>query len=164
MEDFGAVVFACFEINLSLPEYDLEERLFSEISYFKKQKIPILIQTYLQQHTLLDIVLSENYQSFLQYMKSERSEFHYPPYTELAILRIHDSKKEKVDTVLSLLVNKIALIKKDSTILIFDKDASERRSGEWIKKITLRDKSLKYLIELLETEIVRNRSVTLEWK
>lgn len=160
----GAVVFLCFEINLSLPEYDFEEQLFSEISYFKKQHLPIYIQTYTPDHPLIDIITYGNYQTFLSYLKEERKQFHYPPFTELATIRIHDPKKERVQTMMTHLVNKISQIRQTSTFLAFDRDIWEKYAGEWVQKIVLKDKDLSYLVHQLEVEIVRNRSVTLEWK
>lgn len=62
------------------------------------------------------------------------------------------------------LVNKISQIKNEFTFLAFDRDIWERYAGEWVQKIVLKDKDLAYLIDQLEVEIVRNRSVTLEWK
>lgn len=163
-DDIGAVVFLCFEVNLSIPEYDLEEHLFGEISYFKKQGFPLYIQTYTPDHPLLDIILFGNHQSFLQYLMEERKNFQYPPFTELATIRIHDEKKEKVQDMLGRLVNKISQIKDDSTFLAFDRDVWEKYAGEWVQKIVLKDKNLSCLINQLEVEIVRNRSVTLEWR
>lgn len=61
-------------------------------------------------------------------------------------------------------MNKIQILKKDSTFLAFDRDIWERYRNEWIQKIVLKDVDLSYLIEQLEVEIIKNRAVTLEWK
>jgi primosomal protein N' (replication factor Y) len=162
--DIGAVVFLYFEVNLSIPEYDLEEQLFTEISYFKKQGIPLYIQTYNPDHPLLDTILFGNYQTLLTYLVNERKQFWYPPFSEFAIIRVHDEQKAKVQNMLIRLVNKISQIQQASTFVAYDRDIWEKYAGEWVQKIILKDTSLAYLIDQLETEIVRNRSVTLEWK
>ena len=61
------------------------------------------------------------------------------------------------------LINKIGILKHSSTFFAFDTDIHERYAGEWQQKIILKDKDLSYILVDLEVEIVRNRSVTLEW-
>jgi len=64
---------------------------------------------------------------------------------------------------MSKLINKIGILKNKSTFFAFDTEIIERYHGEWQQKIILKDKNLSYLIQELEVEIIRNRSVTLEW-
>jgi primosomal protein N' len=101
--------------------------------------------------------------SFISYVSRERKDFDYPPFSELATIRIHDEQKKKVEDIMRKLVNKIGIIKKDTTFFAFDTDLYEKSHGEWQQKIILKDKSLNYLISQLEIEIIRNRSITLEW-
>ncbi len=150
-------------MNLSLPEYDIEETTAAEITHFKRQKIPLYIQTYTPDHPLLDHILYGNHKSLLDYTKTERKAFLYPPFTELATLRIHDDRKERVTTLMTHIIHKIELLKKETTRVVHDREIWEKARGEWTQKIVLRDKNLSYLINLLEVEIVRNRGVTLEW-
>jgi len=161
--DIGAVIFPCFEINLSLPDYAMEESLFHEISYFKKLSLPIYLQTYTPENLFLQHILTGNHKTFLEYLIQERKLFHYPPFAQFVTLRIHDARKQKVQDIITKLVNKIALQKKDSTFLAFDQDIWEKHSGEWVQKIILKDIDLSYLLVELEIEIVRNRAVTLDW-
>lgn len=56
--DIGAVVFLLFEVNLSIPEYDIEESIYAEIAYIKRQKVPLYIQTYTPDHPLLEVILT----------------------------------------------------------------------------------------------------------
>ena len=35
--DIGAVIWLSFELNLSIPSYHIEEDIYNEISYYKKQ-------------------------------------------------------------------------------------------------------------------------------
>jgi primosomal protein N' len=159
----GIIVFLIFEINLSIPEYDIEEITYAEITHLKRQNKPLYIQTYMPDHPLLEEITQGNYRSFMEYTKKERAMFLYPPFSELATLRIHDENKERVKSIIANLVNKIQLSVKESTKVVYDKDIWEKVRNEWTQKIVLRDKNLDYLINLLEVEIVRNRAVTLEW-
>ncbi len=162
-DDIGAVFFLLFEINLSIPEYDIEESTYAEISYFKRKKLPIYIQTYTPDHPLLDEILSGNHRSFIEYIQRERRTFLYPPFTDLATLRVHDENKDKVTHLVNHLINKMKIVKQESTQIVYDTDIWEKSRWEWIQKIVMRDTNLSYLIHHLEVEIVRNRAVTLEW-
>ncbi len=104
-----------------------------------------------------------NTRSFLTYLSRERIEFRYPPFAEFVTIRVHDEQAKKVEDIMRKLINKIGLLKKNSTFLAFDTDIRERYGGEWQQKIILKDKDLSYILRYLEVEIVRNRSVTLEW-
>lgn len=161
--DIGAVIWLSFELNLSIPSYHIEEDIYNEISYFKKQGLPLYIQTYTPDHPLLREIIWGNTKSFLSYLSQERRDFLYPPFSELATIRIHDEQKKKVEDIMRKLINKIWLLKNKSTFFAFDTEIRERYSGEWQQKIILKDTDLSYIIRELEVEIVRNRSVTLEW-
>ncbi len=162
--DIGAIVVLLFEINLSIPEYDIEESTYTDIAYLKRRKIPLYIQTYTPDHPLLDQILEGNHRSFIEYIQKERKLFLYPPFSELATIRIHDENKERVTTLVTHLVNKIQHSKNDTTRIVYDRDIWEKSRWEWVQKIVMRDQDLSYLINLLEVEIVRNRAVTLEWR
>lgn len=161
--DIWAIIWLSFELNLSIPSYHIEENIYNEISYYKKQWLPIYIQTYMPDHPLLREIVDGNTKSFLLYLSQERKDFLYPPFAELATIRVHDEKKKKVEDIMRRLVNKIWIIKTKNTFLVFDTDIYERYNGEWQQKILIKDKDLNYLIKELEVEIVRNRNITLEW-
>jgi primosomal protein N' len=71
----GSVVFLSFEVNLSIPEYDMEEQLFDEILFYKKQKVPVYLQTYTPDHPLIREILTGNQKSFLTLLQNERRDF-----------------------------------------------------------------------------------------
>lgn len=159
----GAIIWVSFELNLSIPSYHIEEDIYNEISYYKKQWLPLYIQTYTPDHPLLREVVDGNMKSFLGYLSRERKEFRYPPFAELATIRVHDEQKKKVEDIMRKLINKIGLLKNATTFLAFDTEIYEKSHGEWQQKIILKDTDLSYILRELEVEIVRNRSVTLEW-
>lgn len=161
--DIWVVIWLSFELNLSIPLYHIEEDIYNEITYYKKQWLPIYIQTYIPDHPLLREIIDGNTKSFLWYLSRERKDFLYPPFTELATIRVHDEKKKKVEDIMRRLVHKIWIIKTKDTFLVFDTDIYERYCGEYQQKILIKDKDLSYLIRELEVEIVRNRNITLEW-
>ena len=113
-------------MNLSLPEYDIEETTYSEIAYVKKQNIPLYIQTYTPDHPLLEEIVFGNHKSALHYIQQERKTFLYPPFTELATLRIHDEKKERVTTMMNHLLGKIAFLQHETTRVAHDSEIWEK--------------------------------------
>jgi primosomal protein N' len=149
---------------LSLPQYDGEEEIHTQITYYKKHGFPIIIQTYIPDHPLLQNLLFSNTRNFMESLQKERKSFLYPPFVEIATLRVHHPSKEKVTRLISHLLHKINLIKSTTTHVLSDTTLFEKHQGEWVQKILLKDtERLSPLLDALEVEIVRNRSVTLEW-
>lgn len=96
-------------------------------------------------------------------MSTERKNFNYPPYTDFVTIRVHDPSKGKVQDIVAKLVNKIGIMKDDTIFLAFDKDIWNKTHDVWSQKIILKGNNLLSLLRELEVEIMRNRSVTLEW-
>lgn len=142
----------------------MEEELYHTVDYLKKSEKPLLIQTYTPNHPLLSLLSDGNYKDFLRTMSEERKEFHYPPYTEFALIRIHDENKDKVIDMENKIVNKLSPMISEGVFFAYDKEITDRSRGEWTAKIILKGKEIKTIVDTLETEITRNRSVTLEWR
>jgi primosomal protein N' (replication factor Y) len=107
----GSVVFLSFEVNLSIPEYDMEEQLFDEILFYKKQKIPVYLQTYTPEHPLIREILTGNQKSFFDILQKERRDFEYPPFSQFVTIRVHHAYQKSVTTMMSHLVRKIESLK-----------------------------------------------------
>lgn len=95
-DSIGAIIFALFELNFSIPEYDLDEELFAQISYAKKQNKPVYIQTFSADHPMLREAVFGNFRSYLDILKSERKKFLYPPFVDFISIHIHHSDKNSV--------------------------------------------------------------------
>lgn len=161
--DIASVIFLSFEVNLSIPEYDMEEQLYDEILYYKKQHLPIYLQTYTPDHPLIREILTGNQRSFFDILQSERRAFSYPPFSELATIRVHHASQQTVTTMMAHISRKIGGLKWDGVFFAADHDIWEKRGGEWSQKIILKWKNLIQIVWELEVEVVRNRSVSLEW-
>ncbi len=99
-DSIGAVIFALFELNFSIPEYDLEEELFAQVSYIKKQGKPLYIQTFAPEHPMLQILVFGNFRMYLEKLKKERKNFSYPPFSDFVTIFIHHREKECVKNML----------------------------------------------------------------
>lgn len=157
------VVFLLFESDLTLPDYRMEEDLYHTLDYAKKSWKEIYIQTYIPEHPLLLTLTEGNYRDFLTYMSDERKKFSYPPYVDFVTIRIHDTSKEKLQNMRNKLVNKIETLKNEDIHFFYDREISDRSRGEWVIKILLKWKNLQQFLEQFDTELIKNRSITLEW-
>ncbi len=163
LENLGTVVFLFFEVNFSIPEYDIEESMAVEVSYFRRKGIPIYIQTYMRDHPLLETLLHGNYKDVLEYIKKERKEFSYPPYAEMATIIIHHENKDKTMLMASHIIRKLSDWEGWSLQISYDRDSWSKNRAEWVQKIVLRGENISRNMAHLEVEVLRNRGVTLEW-
>lgn len=159
----GSVIFLSFEINLSIPEYDMEEQIFDEILFYKKQNLPIYLQTYTPEHPLIREILQGNQKSFFDILKKERQKFWYPPFSQLVTIRVHHISQATVSVLMSHLVRKVQPLIWSDIFFAADQDIWEKRWWEWSQKIIIKWKDLRSIIQNIETEVVRNRAVSLEW-
>lgn len=137
-DSIGAVIFALFELNFSIPEYDLEEELFAQVSYIKKQQKPLYIQTFSPEHPMLQILVFENFRTYLDRLKSERKRFSYPPFVDFVSIYIHHREKTAVQNMISGLMERISELDTSETFVAFDRDIWEKSHGEWLQKIILK--------------------------
>ncbi len=126
-EGIGSVVFLSFEVNLSIPEYDMEEQLFDEILFYKKQNIPIYLQTYTPDHPLIREILTGNQKSFLDLLRIERQTFLYPPFADFVTIRVHHAYQKSVTTMMTHLVAKISTLKDETIFTAADTDIWEKK-------------------------------------
>jgi primosomal protein N' (replication factor Y) (superfamily II helicase) len=125
--DIGSVIFLSFELNLSIPEYDIEEQLFDEILFYKKQKLPIYLQTYTPEHPLIREILIGNQKTFFDGLRQERQQFIYPPFAEFVTIRVRHTYQKSVTAMMTHLVNKITTLRDDTIFTAADTDLWEKR-------------------------------------
>ena len=159
----GAVIFALFELNSSIPAYDMEEELYAQIAYIKKQQIPLYIQTFSPENRILQAIVFENFRNFLEILKKERKNFSYPPYVDFVTIRVHHTKKEMVQNMISGLVERIQSVDLSETFFAFDRDIWEKSHGEWMQKIILKGRNVSDILEKLSATIVKSRYISVEW-
>lgn len=163
----GAVVFALFEVNFSVPNYLLEEELYSQVAYFKKQKKHIYIQTFSPEYPLLQELVFGNFKSFLDYLKAERKKFNYPPYSDFAIIKIHNRDKNILQNNILWIVEKINSIETKITkdvFMAYDKDIFEKYHWDFMQKIILKGKWVHDILENLSSIIIKSRNIFVDWQ
>ncbi|EKE29731.1 MAG: primosome assembly protein PriA [uncultured bacterium (gcode 4)] len=165
IDNLWLVVVPLFELEMVIPEYDIEERIYINISYNLKRWADAIIQTYIPGHELLKIITEWNYKDFLMHTLEERKAFKYPPYWKLAYIWIKSKNKDRVTDMAVKLVNKLEISNEDNKVFInYDSKSFTKRAWEFRQKIILRWENLEEFLQIASGEIIRNREIELEWK
>lgn len=159
----ASVIFPLFELNYSVPEYDFEESLYAQVSYIKKQKKPIFLQTFSPENPLIQELVFGNFRSYLEVLKKERRDFHYPPYVDFVTIRVHHRDQERVRHWIVALREMIAECDLSETFVASDTDIWEKHHGEWMQKIILKGKNVSDILSHISASIVKNRHIFVDW-
>ncbi len=125
-EDIGLIAFLLIDNDLSIPEFDREEKIYTQIVYARRMGVPVLVQTYATETPFTEMLLSGNYKSFLSETLALRERFLYPPYGEFITLWVHHPSKDMVKDIIYKLINKIQTIQTPDIFSSFDKDIWEK--------------------------------------
>lgn len=158
------VAFLLLESEITVPEYDIEEKIYTNIIYNARKGSQIYIQTFAPKSDLIHNITEGNYRDFLVHTLSERKAFSYPPYKELVHIWVRDKSKERIKDIIYKLKNKLETLKTSGVELYFDRELFTKRNNEYGQKIVLKGWNLSPLLETIEKEIFRNRGVSLERK
>lgn len=163
IDNIWLVVFPLFESEMSIPEYDIEEKVFLNTMHNIRRWADAIIQTYIPNHPLIKSITSWTYNDFLKSTLEERKAYHYPPYYEFAMIQISSKNKQKVIDLWANLVNKLEIIWADCEVS-YDRHSFTKYDSEWRQKIFLRWDSISNAISIISPEIFKNRELSLEWK
>ena len=158
------VAFLLLESEIAVPEYDIEEKIYTNITYNARKGSDIYIQTFIPKSDLIKNITDGNYRDFLVHTLAERKAFSYPPYNELVHIWVRDANKERIKDIIYKLRNKLELLKDSEIELYYDKELFTKRNNEYGQKIVLKWKNLTSLLETISKEIFRNRGVSIERK
>lgn len=164
---FELVVFPCLESELVASEYDIEEKVYAHVRYAAKNADEAIVQTYSPGSPLANSLMEGNYREFLTRTLSERKRFEYPPYSQIAYVTVAERTREKAEEAVARLKNKLSIAEtegKFGVAVLSDPSLLTKRADEWIGKIVVKGPLAADLLESLRVEIVRNRTVRLEWK
>jgi len=164
-DDLGLVVFPLFELELTIWEYDIEEKIYGNIVHNIKRWADVLIQTYIPKNPLLITITEWNYKEFLINTLEERKKFSYPPYQELLNIITKWIDKKKLSENTELFLHKINCLEKNWELNIsYNKNYYSKRAWEFYQKIIIKWENIEDFLKPLKGEITRNRNITIEWK
>ena len=164
IEGIELVAFLLLESEIAVPEYDIEEKIYTNIIYNARKWSDIYIQTFAPKCDLIKNITEWNYRDFLVHTLNERKNFSYPPYRELVHIWVRDKSKERIKDIIYKLKNKLEVLKTPEIELYFDRELFIKRNNEFGQKIVLKWENLSPLLMEIEKEIFRNRGVSLERK
>lgn len=150
------------EAELAIPEFDIEERVYTHLRALSSITKEIIIETHTPRLTLLEDLLHHNYRDFLIRTLRDRKLFSYPPYMGLAYIEISHKNPSIVDDIALKLTNKLGLTitHKDSTVL-YDRGTRMKRAGLTVDTLVLRSTDIHTFLSPVRGEILRNKSVSL---
>ncbi len=104
------------ESELNIPEFDIEERVYSHIRAISSQATECIIETHTPRLPLIENLMHGNYKSFLTRTLNERKQFHYPPYSGLAYITVQHKNISILEDICAKLQNKLDIRKKELNI------------------------------------------------
>lgn len=164
VEGVELVAFLLLESEIAVPEYDIEEKIYVNITYNARKGSEIYIQTFAPKSDLIKNITEGNYRDFLVHTLAERKIFSYPPYCELVHIWVRDKSKERIKDIIYKLKNKLETLKSPDIELYFDRELFTKRNNEYGQKIVLKGRDLSPLLETIEKEVFRNHGVSMERK
>jgi len=171
-EHIDVAFFPSIESMLMIPQYDIEEIIYSFVKNIIDRSDDIIIQSWNIESDFMDFLVNKSFQEFIKHTINNRKLFWYPPYKDLAYIWVYSHNKTKVDSLINHLVNKLNLIvdnkisnKYQDYNIFYDKEIYKKLAWKFWKKIVLQWSNLKeFFREHLSTEILKNREITIEWR
>lgn len=163
--DIDVFVVVTPEAELAIPEYDIEERVYSHFRILSGRSRQTIIETSAPHSPFVKTLTDGNYRDFAARTLSERKAFKYPPYTGLAYIRIKDSNETRLSDITAKLKNKLDIVQKElheDASIRYDRSLREKRAEDYIDTIVIRSDNMAELVLAIEKEILKNRGISLE--
>ena len=183
IKNLGLIAVLLLEQELSIPVYDVEERIYSNIKqliwrwnrYWEETET--LIQTFIPENELIKSITNDNYKNFFKKVLNERKDFSYPPYCEMATIEYRNKDKQKAKDFIEKIKNKLENINNKETSNQENKTVKSKWSESKIEinlinnpirkynsyhyKIIVKTKwekwNIRKFLEKIKQEIIRNK-------
>lgn len=168
-ENVGVIGVILLEQELSIPEYNIEERVYQNIKQLigrggrKGKECEVIIQTYIPENESIKTITEKNYNVFVQDTLQERKTFWYPPYKELIRIEYRDENKEKA----MLFLKKIENILKNENSKIWNlyeiifSDIPRLKYNKYHFTLTIKWDNIRDYLHVIKKEIFLNKNLTL---
>ena len=155
------------EQELQIPTYNTEESVYNNIRQLTWrwwrvwQKTHFIIQSMIPDNETVQKIVYSNYRDFFTHTLQERKLFHYPPFAELAILEYaHTSQQKSVD----FMANIYTKIHKNQELDIIFNSSSMKKVNQFYTKIVIKWDNLRDNLQIIKSDIIRNRSFTITFE
>lgn len=169
-ENVWVVWIILLEWELWIPEYNTEEKVYSNIKqviwrgWRKWEETDIVIQTFIPDNNVVKLITEWNYKTFLTETLSERKMFWYPPYDEYVEVVYRNRDKNKAETFIKKIKNKLDIFNENWEYNINLLNLPERKNNSYHYKIIIRGINTRTLIDNIRNEIFRNSSLIVNFK
>jgi primosomal protein N' (replication factor Y) (superfamily II helicase) len=167
LEDVGVVGVILLEQELSYPQYNKEEKVYTSLKQLigrgerRWQNPDIVIQTFIPQNPLVKLITQANYKTFFTEVLKERKEFWYPPFTQMVTLDYRDSNRDKSIQFMLLLENKIQSLKQTKNSVVIRNTTPFKKNNLYHSTLTIKSENIRVILEQLEQEILKNAKLSL---
>lgn len=152
------------EAELSVPHYDIEERIYSSIMYASRHADDVYLQTYDTRLPLVCDIADGNFKTFFSRLLAERKRFWYPPYTQMVRIMVEKKTDAQVTKLAGQIYAKLFAHASDTHRLSYDEERIERYGQLRRQEILLRSDDVMVLLDVVATDIIKNSGVWVEWK
>lgn len=163
--NIGMAIALLPESELNIPEFDIEERVYSNIRALQSVATECIVETHAPKLPLIQDILNGNYKTFLTRTLAERKRYHYPPYSGLAYIHVKNKSTSVLEDLCAKIDNKLKLGMEatgpNASQVLYDRSVRLKRAGEYIDTIMVRSDALAQVLAPIQAEMLRNRSIEL---
>ena len=164
IENLWLAAFLLLEADLSVPVYDIEEEIYSQVRYFFSRTDEVIIQTRSPKIQIIQDLTGANFRTFYQRSIKERKQFWLPPFQQMVAIFIKEKQestlKQRVATLASMIME---AAKGTSTNITYDHMLVERRADYFYQKILVKSPDILQFLEPFRNNLVQGRGVEVEW-
>lgn len=165
VENIWLTAFLLVESDLSVPVYNIEEEVYSQVKYFLSKSGEVILQTRSHKLRFIQDLVSSNFRTFFQRTIAERKQFSLPPFVQMVVIHIGESSESTLKSRMATLASAMIESSKQhpSIIITYDHLLSERRQGKYFQKILIKWPELLTFLEAFRKQLVRGRDIEVEW-
>lgn len=165
VENIWLTAFLLVESDLSVPTYNIEEEVYSQVKYFLSKSEEVILQTRSPKLRLIQDLVSSNFRTFFQRTIAERKQFNLPPFVQMVVIHIGEASESTLKSRMATLASAmIETAKQSPTIAItYDHLLSDRRQGKYYQKILIKWPDVLGFLEPFRKQLVRGRDIEVEW-
>lgn len=161
-ENVGLIGILLLEQELSYPQYDIEEKVYTNLRQLigrwerKWESTDVILQTFIPQNDFVQLVTDGNYRDFFRHTLEERQMFWYPPFTQMTTLEYRHTQKQKAESFMQMLYNKLQILNKQTSYNIQFVSLPFKKNNQYHYKIIIKGNDIRTFLQEIEAEVMRN--------
>ena len=166
LEDVGLIGVILLEGELSYPQYNIEEKVYTSLKQLfgrgerKSQVTDIIVQTFIPENPLVKTITEGNYKQFFMDTLKERRTFLYPPFIEMVTLDFRDINKEKSLHFMEMMKYKLEQSFSPEQCSITLNPIPFKKNNQYHTTLILKSQNIRKVLESIEAEILRNSKLS----